>query len=70
MGELGSEVIKVFIVPRLKFIANRIDPLLNGQNANNVDKKAADHIKNILYRICAPALMSIRNPPDIVDEYM
>lgn len=70
LGELGTEVIKVFIVPRLKFIASRIDPLLNGANSSNVDKIAADHIKNILYRICAPAIMSLRSQPDVADDYM
>lgn len=69
LGELGSEVIKVFIVPRLKHISERIESHLNGTSASNIDKIAADHIKNILYKICPPAIMAIRNPPDVIEEY-
>lgn len=70
LAELGSEVIKVFIVPRLKFISDRIEPHLNGTGvASNTDKIAAGHIRAMLQKLCAPVLKSIRNPPDIVDEY-
>lgn len=69
LGELGSEVIKVFIVPRLKFISDRIEPHLNGTSASNTDKIAAGHIRAMLQKLCAPVLKTIRNPPDVVDEY-
>lgn len=69
LGELGTEVIKVFIVPRLKITADRIEPHLNGTGASNTDKIAAGHIRAMLLKLCAPVLKSIRNPPDLVEEY-
>lgn len=69
LGELGTEVIKVFIVPRLKFISDRIEPHLNGTGASNTDRIAAGHIRAMLPKLCAPVLDSIRSPPDHVEEY-
>lgn len=69
LAELGSEVIKVFIVPRLKFISDRIEPHLQGTGASNTDKIAAGHIRSMLQKSCAPVLKTIRNPPDNVDDY-
>lgn len=69
LGELGPDVIKVFIVPRLKFISDRIEPHLNGTGASNTDRIAAGHIRANLPKLCAPVLVQIRNSPDLVDEY-
>lgn len=69
LAELGSEVIKVFIVPRLKFISDRIEPHLIGTGASNTDKIAAGHIRAMLQKLCAPVLKTIRNPPDVLEEY-
>lgn len=69
LAELGSEVIKVFIVPRLKFISDRIEPHLIGTGASNTDKLAAGNIRAMLQKSCAPVLKTVRNPPDILDEY-
>lgn len=41
LSELGAEVIKVFIVPRIKYISQRIEPHLEFPVANNVDKIAS-----------------------------
>lgn len=67
--ELGTEVIKVFIVPRLKFISDRIEPHLQGSSASNVDKLASGHIRALLQKHCAAILKTIRNGPDLVEEY-
>lgn len=69
LSELGSEVIKVFIIPRLKFISDRIEPHLHGNSSSNVDKIAAGHIRLMMQKSCVSVLKSIRNPPDIVEEY-
>lgn len=69
LGELGAEVTEVFIVPRLKFISSRVEPYLNGTGASNTDRIAAGHIRAMLPKLCAPVLVTIRNPPDLVDEY-
>lgn len=69
LSELGSEVTKVFIIPRLKFISDRIEPHLQGNTMSNTDKIAAGHIRATLQKSCAPVLKTIRNPPDVGDEY-
>lgn len=69
LSELGAEVIKVFIVPRLRFVSDRIEPQLQGSTISNTDKIAAGHIRAMLQKMCAPVLKTMRNAPDIVDEY-
>lgn len=68
LSELGSEVVKVFVIPRLKFISERIELHLQG-NMSNTDKIAAGHIRNSLQKSCAPVLKSMRPLPDIIEEY-
>ncbi|XP_058061662.1 transcription initiation factor TFIID subunit 6 isoform X2 [Anopheles bellator] len=70
LSELGTEVIKVFIVPRLRFISERVEVLLQGTTTiSNTDKIAAGHIRAMLQKAVPPVLKTLRNPPDIVDEY-
>uniref|UniRef100_A0A6B2EJQ1 Transcription initiation factor TFIID subunit 6 n=1 Tax=Phlebotomus kandelakii TaxID=1109342 RepID=A0A6B2EJQ1_9DIPT len=69
LSELGSEVIKVFIIPRLKFISERIEQHLQGANISNTDKIAAGHIRAMLQKVSAPVLKTIRNSPDVVEDY-
>lgn len=47
LTELGVEVIKVFILPKVKNIAERIDPT-DGITLSITDKIAAGHIKHLL----------------------
>ncbi|XP_050069003.1 transcription initiation factor TFIID subunit 6 isoform X2 [Anopheles maculipalpis] len=71
LSELGTEVTKVFIIPRLKFISERVEPLLQGitSNISNTDKIAAGHIRAMLLKGVPPILKTLRNPPDLVEEY-
>ncbi|XP_055376975.1 transcription initiation factor TFIID subunit 6 [Condylostylus longicornis] len=69
LSELGGEVIKVFIIPRLKFISERIESHLQGPTSSNTDKIAAGHIRAMLQKCCAPVLKTMRNQPDLVDDY-
>lgn len=75
LSELGTEVIKVFIVPRLRFVSDRIEPQLHGgtggtdKSISNTDKIAAGHIRAMLQKTCAPVLKTTRNAPDLVDDY-
>uniref|UniRef100_A0A1B6D682 Transcription initiation factor TFIID subunit 6 n=1 Tax=Clastoptera arizonana TaxID=38151 RepID=A0A1B6D682_9HEMI len=68
LTELGVEVIKVFVLPKVKSIAERIDPT-DGISLNMTDKVAAGHIKHLLVKVLVPVLKSSRIPPDLVDEY-
>ncbi|XP_049287623.1 transcription initiation factor TFIID subunit 6 isoform X1 [Anopheles funestus] len=71
LSELGTEVTKVFIIPRLKFISERVEPLLQGitSNISNTDKIAAGHIRTMLLKGVPPILKTLRNPPDLVEDY-
>jgi transcription initiation factor TFIID subunit 6 len=68
LSELGHEVIKVFIIPRLKFISERV---CNMQTADisNTERNAAGHIRALLAKVCAPVLKTLRSTPDILDDY-
>ncbi|XP_034110964.1 transcription initiation factor TFIID subunit 6 isoform X2 [Drosophila sulfurigaster albostrigata] len=69
LAELGGEVVKVFIIPRLKFISERIEPHLLGTSMSNTDKTAAGHIRAMLQKCCPPILKQMRSAPDIGEEY-
>ncbi|XP_017034519.1 transcription initiation factor TFIID subunit 6 isoform X2 [Drosophila kikkawai] len=69
LSELGGEVIKVFIIPRLKFISERIEPHLLGTSISNTDKTAAGHIRAMLQKCCPPILKQMRAAPDTAEEY-
>lgn len=72
LSELGPEVIKVFVIPKIKYISSRIEQYLELPSMtfqNNVDKIASDHIKHLMVKSLAPILKTMRNPPDYMDEY-
>jgi transcription initiation factor TFIID subunit 6 len=48
LSELGTEVVKVFILPRVKQVASRIEHAVEGPVLNNIDKIAAGHIKHLI----------------------
>lgn len=69
LSELGAEVIRIFILPKLKIVGARIETHLEGNLISNIDKIASGHIKQLLIKVVAPVLKSIRNPPDYIEEY-
>ncbi|XP_013408910.1 transcription initiation factor TFIID subunit 6 isoform X2 [Lingula anatina] len=69
LAELGPEVIKAFIIPRLKIEGGRIKSLTEGALVNSVDRISGDHIKTQLVKLVSPVLKTIRKPPDSVEEY-
>ncbi|XP_074115569.1 transcription initiation factor TFIID subunit 6 [Cotesia typhae] len=66
--ELGPEVIKALVIPKIKSISDRIENSAEGLTSN-IDKNAAGHIKTVLMKTVAPVLKTIRSPPDFVEEY-
>lgn len=46
LSELGPEVTKVFVMPKLKALSDKIEQCMEGMNA--YDKNAASHIKGLL----------------------
>nr|XP_018897545.1 PREDICTED: transcription initiation factor TFIID subunit 6 [Bemisia tabaci] len=69
LSELGTEVIKVFILPRVKTVADRIESCLDGPSLSNIDKISAGHIKHLLVKVLTPILKVTKSPPDFIDDY-
>lgn len=69
LSELGPEVIKVFIMPKVKYIADRIEPYLEYNSVGPAEKIAAGHIKLILVKVLAPIIKTTRFPPVFVKDY-
>lgn len=46
--ELGPEVIKALVIPKIKSISERIESCIEGQGLSSVDKNGAGHIKTLL----------------------
>ncbi|KAJ8920590.1 hypothetical protein NQ315_004729 [Exocentrus adspersus] len=69
LSELGTEVARIFILPKIKVIGARIESHLEGSLISNIDKTASGHIKQLLIKVLAPILKTIRDPPDNLEEY-
>lgn len=52
-----------------ELLGARIESHLEGNLISNSDRTAAGHIKQLLIKIMAPVIKSIRNPPDNMEEY-
>ncbi|XP_074023314.1 transcription initiation factor TFIID subunit 6, partial [Numenius arquata] len=69
LAELGPDVIKTLILPRLPGEGERIRNILEGPVVSNIDKIGADHVQTLLLKHCAPVLAKMRPPPDNQDSY-
>ncbi|NWI17491.1 TAF6 factor, partial [Crypturellus soui] len=69
LAELGHDVIKTLILPRLQVEGERVRSILEGPVVSNIDKIGADHVQTLLLKHCAPVLAKIRPPPDNQDSY-
>ncbi|KAL1450235.1 hypothetical protein WDU94_002675 [Cyamophila willieti] len=72
--ELGPEVIKVFLLPKLKDIRDRLEPCWNleGQSLTSTEKlpvNEASHIRVVLVKALTPVIKELKTPPDHLDEY-
>jgi len=45
LSELGAEVVKVFLVPKIQYVSDRVEACMANSNA---DKIAAEHIKALM----------------------
>uniref|UniRef100_A0A674JEW7 TATA-box binding protein associated factor 6 n=1 Tax=Terrapene triunguis TaxID=2587831 RepID=A0A674JEW7_9SAUR len=68
LAELGHDVIKTLILPRLQVEGERVRGIVEGPVVSNIDKIGADHVQSLLLH-CAPVLAKIRPPPDNQDSY-
>ncbi|XP_054272935.1 transcription initiation factor TFIID subunit 6-like isoform X2 [Macrosteles quadrilineatus] len=69
LSELGTEVVKVFILPKVKHIADRLDLASEGGTVSITDKIASGHIKHLLVKVLTPLLKTTKQPPDNMEEY-
>jgi len=71
LQELGPDVIKVFILPYISVLAQKIDVALdaNSGNTSSVEKIAAQNIRTLLVKNVSPVLRTLREPPDNLEEY-
>ncbi|KAL4715263.1 hypothetical protein ACJJTC_007845 [Scirpophaga incertulas] len=67
LSELGPEVIKVFILPRVRWLGERIEGALTG--VGGADRLAAGNLKQQLLKVLAPVLRQLRQPPDQPEDY-
>ncbi|ELK29512.1 Transcription initiation factor TFIID subunit 6 [Myotis davidii] len=69
LAELGHDVIKTLILPRLQQEGDRFRSVLDGPVLSNIDRIGADHVQSLLLKHCAPVLAKLRPPPDNQDAY-
>ncbi|XP_056426164.1 transcription initiation factor TFIID subunit 6 [Hyla sarda] len=69
LAELGPDVIKTLIVPRLQVEGERLRNVLEGPVLSNIDKIGADHVQSLLLKHSAPVLVKLRSPPDNPEAY-
>lgn len=69
LSELGPEVVRTFVMPRVKSIGERLRQCLEGPMTSSVDKSAADHIKQLILRVLSPVLKSGNIVGDNVEDY-
>lgn len=69
LSELGPDVIKTLILPRLTVEGTRIKAVMEGPVVSNIDKIGADHVQSLLLKHCASVIAKTRPLPDIVEQY-
>ncbi|XP_050309389.1 transcription initiation factor TFIID subunit 6-like [Anthonomus grandis grandis] len=70
LSELGTEVVRIFILPRIKIIGARLESHLDQIGmVSNADRTAAGHIKQLLIKVMTPIIKTLRGPPDNVEDY-
>ncbi|XP_028277118.1 transcription initiation factor TFIID subunit 6 isoform X2 [Parambassis ranga] len=69
LAELGADVIKTLILPRLTVEGARIKAVMEGPVVSNIDKIGAEHVQSLLLKHCASVIAKIRPQPDNVEQY-
>uniref|UniRef100_G1Q2W7 TATA-box binding protein associated factor 6 n=1 Tax=Myotis lucifugus TaxID=59463 RepID=G1Q2W7_MYOLU len=71
LAELGHDVIKTLILPRLQQEGERIRSVLDGPVLSNIDRIGADHVQSLLLVTRAPCLPLLlpTNPPSPAHTY-
>jgi len=67
LSELGLEIVKFLILPRLIIEGEFMRKALTGNN--NLEKTAAEHMQTLLIKHCAIVLYKTRSPPDVIERF-
>ncbi|XP_062607356.1 transcription initiation factor TFIID subunit 6-like [Saccostrea cucullata] len=70
LGEMGSEVIKSFLLPHVKDIGEKVQSVLEGPILNAADKIAGENIKKSLAKYLSPVLKALKGAGASVDDYV
>ncbi|KAK3095934.1 hypothetical protein FSP39_021030 [Pinctada imbricata] len=69
LGEMGSEVIKSFLLPHVKDLGDRIKTVTDGVVLNPADKIAAENIKKLIAKYLPPVLKILKGSSVPVEDY-
>ncbi|XP_014669571.1 PREDICTED: transcription initiation factor TFIID subunit 6-like [Priapulus caudatus] len=69
MGELGHEVVKTLLFPRVRFIGERVRACLEGPVLSNIDRIAAEHVKQLIMKVVGAAWKATRQGTDTLDDF-
>ncbi|XP_065063279.1 transcription initiation factor TFIID subunit 6-like [Rhopilema esculentum] len=67
LAELGLEVVKVLVLPRLKTENKAITEALESNSP--IEKSSAEHLQNLLVKHCSLIAVRARALPDVLDQY-
>ncbi|XP_061171476.1 transcription initiation factor TFIID subunit 6-like [Saccostrea echinata] len=70
LGEMGSEVIKSFLLPHVKDIGEKVQSVLEGPILNAADKIAGENIKKSLAKYLSPVLKALKGAGASVEDYV
>uniref|UniRef100_A0A2P2I8F5 Transcription initiation factor TFIID subunit 6 n=2 Tax=Hirondellea gigas TaxID=1518452 RepID=A0A2P2I8F5_9CRUS len=65
--ELGPEVTKALVVPKIRVLSGKLEQCMEGPSA--YERNAAIHIRAMLLKSVPPVLKTNRNPPDLLSDY-
>ncbi|KAI9551036.1 hypothetical protein GHT06_006055 [Daphnia sinensis] len=71
LSELGTEVIKAFIIPKICAIGERIEPYLDGTGHSKCRPDSSfshQTVDDRKFKVMVPILKVTRQPPDIADD--
>jgi transcription initiation factor TFIID subunit 6 len=69
LGEMGTEVIKALVIPKIKGIATRLEFIIEGVGHTQADKTSAIKIKQILAKVVCGILKTLRPTTDTAEDY-
>lgn len=69
LAELGHHVAKTFLLPHIAAEGEKLRTAIEGPIFNNIEKIAAEHIRQLIVRVVSPVLKTLKSSPDNLEEY-